>query len=200
MLVSHQRVGLWWDAELTEEIGQCDIRGFIPVDDLQRLPELDALICVSLRNDLPELPVLHWKLVPQRVVAGIGCRRDTPFPLLATLLARQLEAQKLDPLALKAIGSVTLKKGSRGLFSSPPAAACLLKPLPPKRCANSNTIFPVLASSENGGRWQRIRPGCVVIKPWSIVRRNPARTGRHYYFGSFTLMLSVIGIGPAHRQ
>ncbi len=80
MLVSHQRVGLWWDAELTEEIGQCDIRGFIPVDDLQRLPELDALICVSLRNDLPELPVLHWKLVPQRVVAGIGCRRDTPFP------------------------------------------------------------------------------------------------------------------------
>lgn len=151
MLVSHQRVGLWWDAELTEEIGQCDIRGFIPVDDLQRLPELDALICVSLRNDLPELPVLHWKLVPQRVVAGIGCRRDTPFPLLATLLARQLEAQKLDPLALKAIGSVTLKKGSRGLFSSPPAAACLLKPLPPKRCVNSNTIFPVLASSEK--RW-----------------------------------------------
>ncbi len=117
MLVSHQRVGLWWDAELTEEIGQCDIRGFIPVDDLQRLPELDALICVSLRNDLPELPVPHWKLVPQRVVAGIGCRRDTPFPLLATLLARQLEAQKLDPLALKAIGSVTLKKGA-GAYSA----------------------------------------------------------------------------------
>ncbi len=56
MLVSHQRVGLWWDAELTEEIGQCDIRGFIPVDDLQRLPELDALICVSLRNDLLSFP------------------------------------------------------------------------------------------------------------------------------------------------
>ncbi|EBX5434556.1 cobalamin biosynthesis protein CbiG, partial [Salmonella enterica subsp. enterica serovar Enteritidis] len=39
-----------------------------------------------------------------------------PFPLLATLLARQLEAQKLDPLALKAIGSVTLKKGEPGLI------------------------------------------------------------------------------------
>lgn len=199
MLVSHQRVGLWWDAELTEEIGQCDIRGFIPVDDLQRLPELDALICVSLRNDLPELPVPHWKLVPQRVVAGIGCRRDTPFPLLATLLARQLEAQKLDPLALKAIGSVTLKKGSRGLFSSPPAAACLLKPLPPKRCVNSNTIFRFWLRQKNGGRWQRIRPGSVVIKPGTIVRRDPARTGRHYYFRSCTLMLSVIGIGPGSQ-
>lgn len=55
--------------------------------------------------------------MPQRVVAGIGCRRDTPFPLLATLLARQLEAQKLDPLALKAIGSVTLKKGA-GAYSA----------------------------------------------------------------------------------
>ncbi len=47
--------------------------------------------------------------MPQRVVAEY-CRRDTPFPLLATLLARQLEAQKLDPLALKAIGSVTFQK------------------------------------------------------------------------------------------
>ena len=116
MLVSHQRVGLWWDEELAEEACRCDRRGFIPVDDLQHLPPLDALVCITLRRDLPEIPVLHWKLVPQRVVAGIGCRRDTPFPLLATLLARQLEAQRVDPLALKAIGSVALKKNEPGLI------------------------------------------------------------------------------------
>ncbi len=79
MLVSHQRVGLWWDAELTEEIGQCDIRGFIPVDDLQRLPELDALICVSLRNDLLSFRTALETGAPARG-GGIGCRRDTPFP------------------------------------------------------------------------------------------------------------------------
>ncbi|TPV78485.1 cobalamin biosynthesis protein CbiG, partial [Klebsiella pneumoniae] len=67
------------------------------------------LICVTLRRSLPPLPVPHWKLVPQRVVAGIGCRRDTPCSLLCTLLDRQLAAQRLDPLALKAIGSVSLK-------------------------------------------------------------------------------------------
>lgn len=50
------------------------------------------------------------------MVAGIGCRRDTPFPLLAALLARQLEAHRLDPLALKAIGSVTLKQHEQGLI------------------------------------------------------------------------------------
>lgn len=116
MLVSHQRVGLWWDEELADDVSHCDRRGFITVTDLHQLPELDALICITLRNELPEIPVRYWKLVPQRVVAGIGCRRDTPFPLLAALLARQLEAQKFDPLALKAIGSVSLKKDEQGLI------------------------------------------------------------------------------------
>lgn len=78
MLVSGKRVGLWCDAEFTGALSRCDRRGFIPVSDLARLPALDALICVTLRRSLPPLPVPHWKLVPQRVVAGIGCRRDTP--------------------------------------------------------------------------------------------------------------------------
>ncbi len=66
-------------------------------------------------RSLPPPPVPHWKLVPQRVVAGIGCRRDTPCALLSTLLDRQLAAQRLDPLALKAIGSVSLKANEPGL-------------------------------------------------------------------------------------
>lgn len=115
MLVSQQRVGLWWDDELDEEVRRCDLRGFIPVTDLCQLAHLDALICITLRSTLPEIPLPHWKLVPQRVVAGIGCRRDTPFPLLAELLSRQLESRHLDPLALKAIGSVELKKNEPAL-------------------------------------------------------------------------------------
>lgn len=115
MLVSGKRVGLWCDGEFTGALSRCDRRGFIPVSDLARLPALDALICVTLRRSLPPLPVPHWKLVPQRVVAGIGCRRDTPCALLSTLLDRQLAAQRLDPLALKAIGSVSLKANEPGL-------------------------------------------------------------------------------------
>ena len=115
MLVSGKRVGLWCDAEFTEALSRCDQRGFIPVRNLTRLPSLDALICITLRRSLPPLPIPHWKLVPQRVVAGIGCRRDTPCALLSTLLERQLAAQRLDPLALKAIGSVSLKANEPGL-------------------------------------------------------------------------------------
>jgi Cobalamin biosynthesis protein CbiG len=116
MLVSQQRVGLWWDEMFAEEISLCDCRGFIPVSDLRKLPPLDALVCITLRHELPDIPVPHWKLVPQRIVAGIGCRRDTPFLRLNALLTRQFEAQQLDPLALKAIGSISLKKDEQGLI------------------------------------------------------------------------------------
>ncbi|MGL5969029.1 MAG: cobalt-precorrin 5A hydrolase [Kluyvera sp.] len=116
MLVSQQRVGLWWDESLADEVSRCDRRGFIAVTCLDALPELDALVCITLRDTLPELPLPHWKLVPRRIVAGIGCRRDTPCALISQLLSRQFAAQRLDPLALKAIGSIVVKQDEPGLI------------------------------------------------------------------------------------
>ncbi|QIR26168.1 cobalt-precorrin 5A hydrolase [Kluyvera genomosp. 3] len=116
MLVSQQRVGLWWDDMFADEVSRCDRRGFITVSDLNALPELDALVCITLRAALPELKLPHWKLVPRRIVAGIGCRRGTPCTLLGELLHRQLACQEVDPLALKAIGSIALKQDELGLI------------------------------------------------------------------------------------
>lgn len=116
MLVSQQRVGLWWDDMFADEVSRCDRRGFITVSDLNALPELDALVCITLRAALPELKLPHWKLVPRRIVAGIGCRRGTPCTLLGELLHRQLASQEVDPLALKAIGSIALKQDELGLI------------------------------------------------------------------------------------
>ena len=116
MLVSQQRVGLWWDDMFADEASRCDRRGFITVSDLNALPELDALVCITLRAALPELKLPHWKLVPRRIVAGIGCRRGTPCTLLGELLHRQLASQEVDPLALKAIGSIALKQDELGLI------------------------------------------------------------------------------------
>ena len=117
LLVSQRRVGLWCDPALADELGRCDCRGFIPVDDLTSLPALDGLVCVTLRSALPALGVAHWKLVPRRVVAGIGCRRGTPLALLDALLTRRMAQQGIDPLALKAIGSISLKKDEAGLIA-----------------------------------------------------------------------------------
>ena len=113
MLVSGKRVGLWCDGEFTGALSRCDRRGFIPVSDGAlagaRRPDLRHPAPVA-----PPLPVPHWKLVPQRVVAGSAVGA-TPCALLSTLLDRQLAAQRLDPLALKAIGSVSLKANEPGL-------------------------------------------------------------------------------------
>ncbi|PWC13429.1 cobalt-precorrin 5A hydrolase [Brenneria corticis] len=115
MLVSGRRVGLWWDEPLLGERSRCDVRGFIPVARIDAPPPLDALVCVTLRDRLPELPLPVFKLVPRRVVAGIGCRRNTALQTLEELLSRQLAENRLDPLALRAIGSVDIKRDEPAL-------------------------------------------------------------------------------------
>lgn len=116
MLVSQQRVGLWWDSDFVQHAERCDTRGFVPIDNLAALPELDALVCVTLRAELPPQNIPLYKLVPKRVVAGIGCRRDTSPQTVALLLNQQLAENNVDPLALCAIGSVTLKQDEPALL------------------------------------------------------------------------------------
>ncbi|CDH21265.1 Protein cbiG [Xenorhabdus bovienii str. kraussei Quebec] len=110
MLVNGKRVGIWWHPALIDEKGQCDTRGFIPVESLDDLPELDALVYVSHRRAIPVLAIPTFKLVPRRIIAGIGCRRGVAAERVAQLLDRHLAEHDFDPLALKAIGSVELKK------------------------------------------------------------------------------------------
>lgn len=116
MLVSQQRVGLWWDSEFALHAERYDSRGFIAIESLDALPELDALVCVTLRDSQPALTIPVYKLVPKRIVAGIGCRRDTPPQTVAALLRQQLAENHFDPLALRAIGSVMLKQDEPALL------------------------------------------------------------------------------------
>lgn len=116
MLVSQQPVGLFWDhGSLPEPSAQWaesqyDTRGFVPVDRLDQVPpNLQALVCVSVRDQLPALNIPVFKLVPRRIVVGIGCRKETPFPLLISLLQQQLTMYAFDFLSVKAIGSVSIK-------------------------------------------------------------------------------------------
>lgn len=121
LLVCGGRVGLYFDqASLTpikmrwpEEY--CDTRGLRLIADLDDLPELDALLYVSLRDSQPDLGMPVYKLVPRCVVAGIGCRRDTPPSTVSRLLAQQLASQHIDPLALRAIGSIAIKSDEPAL-------------------------------------------------------------------------------------
>lgn len=114
-LVGGQPVALWWDPGLAVP-DDLDMRGFIPVDHPDRLDPATQLVCVSLRETLPGIHRPYYKLVPRRVVAGIGCRRDTPPERVATLLRQHLAASNIDPLALAAIGSIDLKRDEKALL------------------------------------------------------------------------------------
>jgi cobalt-precorrin 5A hydrolase len=121
LLVSDGKVGLFWDQSSLDKVKMhwseeyCDTRGLILVTDLDDLPELDALLYVSLHDSVPSLPVPVYKLVPRCVVAGIGCKRDTPPSTVSRLLNQQLASQHIDPLALRAIGSVSIKQDEPAL-------------------------------------------------------------------------------------
>lgn len=107
MLVSNKRVGLWWDDETDagcQPLRQARIYYGHPIST----SSLNWMRwCAS-----PYAPIYlsclfpHWKLVPQRVVAGAVVaviRRSRCW--LRCLPANS--TQQLDPLALKAIGSIT---------------------------------------------------------------------------------------------
>ncbi|WP_244590107.1 cobalt-precorrin 5A hydrolase [Xenorhabdus innexi] len=116
MLVNGKRVGIWWHPNLHDEKNRHDTRGFIPVDTLEELPELDALVCVSYERIHLALAIPVIKLIPRRIVVGIGCRRGVEIAQCAELLDRHLSEYNLDSLALKAIGSIELKKDEPALI------------------------------------------------------------------------------------
>ncbi|MDX7997775.1 cobalt-precorrin 5A hydrolase [Xenorhabdus sp. Reich] len=116
MLVNGKRVGIWWHPALSREQDRYDTRGFIPVADLSELPDLEALVYVSYGRERLDLAIPAFKLVPRRIVAGIGCRRGADADRVAQLLERHLAEHDLDPLALKAIGSVELKQAEPALI------------------------------------------------------------------------------------
>ncbi|MDR0805898.1 MAG: cobalt-precorrin 5A hydrolase [Enterobacteriaceae bacterium] len=116
MLVSAKKVGIYWDSRLAAEKENYDTRGFIVIDDLNDLPELDALVYVSYQQESVDLAIPVFKLVPRRVVAGIGCRRGVALDLVAEILAIQMSENHFDPLALKMIGSVELKQDETALI------------------------------------------------------------------------------------
>lgn len=111
MLVSGKRVGLYQHHAQVN-----DTRGFIVVDDLEHLPELDLLVWISFHQQLPAVNMPIVQVIPRRIIAGMGCRRGTPVQTLAQLLDEHCQANNIHPAALNAFGSVDIKRDEPGLL------------------------------------------------------------------------------------
>ncbi|WP_219930915.1 cobalt-precorrin 5A hydrolase [Vibrio albus] len=114
-LVSGENIGLFVDPWLVEHLGfdidSFDTRGltFVSEEDVDK-HDLSALIDVSMQLKRPEWPVKSYQLIPKRVVAGIGCRKDTSPGDLAALFSEQLMNRGLHSMSLAVIGSIDVKK------------------------------------------------------------------------------------------
>ncbi|WP_416775761.1 cobalt-precorrin 5A hydrolase [Xenorhabdus budapestensis] len=143
MLVNGKRVGIWWHPNLCDEKKRYDTRGFIPVDALEDRPELDALVYVSYERTKLALAIPTFKLIPRRIVAGIGCRRGVEAERLTKLLERHLLEHNLDPLALKAVGSIELKKNEPALIQLTQERQIPFQTFSVNQLAECEQIFPV---------------------------------------------------------
>ncbi|EOG1933434.1 cobalt-precorrin 5A hydrolase [Providencia stuartii] len=117
MMVSGKRIGIWWHPDMATEQDKYAIQGLILVTDLQSLPHLDALVCVSYRSEEIRVPVPVYQLIPRRIIAGIGCRKATDTNEVLRLFAEQLARNNLLPESVRAIGSITLKEQEPALLA-----------------------------------------------------------------------------------
>jgi cobalt-precorrin 5A hydrolase len=95
-LVSGERIGLWCEDALREEVERCDTRGFIPVTSLDDLPELTALICVTVQLRCPNsrcrstnwFPAVWWQVLVVVAIPRLrwcqGCLSNSCRRMLST--------------------------------------------------------------------------------------------------------------------
>lgn len=121
MLASGKNVGLYVDPELVEltsfNVSDFDTRGFVILDHLDQKPvDLAAMVYISIFTKEPYWPIPVHKLIPKRVVLGIGCRRGISSQLLSDMVRHKLDLLHIDPLAVAAIGSIDIKADEPALL------------------------------------------------------------------------------------
>ncbi|MHB0914802.1 MAG: precorrin-3B C(17)-methyltransferase [Thermoleophilia bacterium] len=83
-------------------------------------------LVISHAAGAPEGDLPTVKLVPQRVAAGVGCKRDTPAAEIIAAVEAACADAGIDPLAIGALASVGLKEDEPGLRQAAAAFASRL--------------------------------------------------------------------------
>ncbi|MCE0495669.1 cobalt-precorrin 5A hydrolase [Vibrio salinus] len=121
LLACGKKVGLYVDPELLKitslELGDFDTRGFTILKHLEKKPvDLAAMVCISVFSSQPFWPIPVHKLIPKRVVLGIGCRRGVDSQLLSDMVRKKLISLNIEPLSVSAIGSIDIKADEPALL------------------------------------------------------------------------------------
>ncbi len=111
LLVENKKVGIYM-----EEPFDIDDRGFIKVESLHNLQDLEALVYITNKKEIKANFKNVVKVVPRNLILSIGCRKDTDSALLYTSLLDFLEKENMDIRGIQAIGSVDVKKEEKAII------------------------------------------------------------------------------------
>ncbi|MGC8528758.1 MAG: cobalt-precorrin 5A hydrolase [Leptospirillia bacterium] len=83
------------------------------------LPSIRAGVYITISNALPSLGgVPTVQLIPRCLGIGIGCNRGTSVEEIEDLLIEVMERERWHPEAIRAFGSIDLKKDEEGILQS----------------------------------------------------------------------------------
>jgi len=102
----------------------CDLEAVIlpknieTVHDLNNLNKYQGVIMTTLDTKKAELPIPNVKLVPRKLVLGIGCRRDTPGERIIQAIQETLAALNINEKGIKSLATIGLKADEPGIIEA----------------------------------------------------------------------------------
>ncbi len=88
------------------------------VADLTELTKYLGVIITTLDTKKAELPIPSVKLVPRKLVLGVGCRRDTPGERIIAAIQETLASLNLNVKGIKSLATIGLKAEEAGIIEA----------------------------------------------------------------------------------
>ncbi|WP_303869437.1 cobalt-precorrin 5A hydrolase [Acetobacterium wieringae] len=93
-------------------------RNIETVADLSATAQYAGAIITTLNREKSDLPIPSVKLVPKKLVLGVGCRRDTPGERIIQAIIETLAALNLSEKGIKSLATIGLKADEPGIIEA----------------------------------------------------------------------------------
>lgn len=117
-LVNNKKVGIYFDENYIDEIEKLNLSGFelIEENSIEKIDDFEAIVTVtdkiesSIEKTIKENNINHIKLIPRRIVLGMGCRKDTKIENMLDEFCNFSCINNIHPASIVKTGSLIIKK------------------------------------------------------------------------------------------
>lgn len=120
-LVNNKKVGIYFDENYIEEKEKLNLSGFEIIEEtsIEKIKDLQAIVTVTdkiesfidrIIEDENINYVKHIKLIPRKIVLGMGCRKETELENMLNEFYNFAYINNIHPAAIVKTGSLIIKK------------------------------------------------------------------------------------------